>query len=541
MGLLREIAERHKGRQETLAWTMLCILAGLVLANSLTTSAFSPKLNRDEAEIVEYGRLMLEPNAGGCLEMMPSGRPETLFCWISCLTHELAYRTTHHHDIPRILAAAGWLLATLLGSLWLRQRGVPAGMACLVGLVLMLDPIGETPVRLGRPDSWVWAMTFLAALLVRVSFTAKSKAFLLAVLGGVCAGLLPWIWVTGFVLCPLVLLEWWDARKGQQAGNEKKLLIALMLGLTAGFFLGAVPVWGSLKNGASALMNMMQWNAGMQSSTSLLYVLKNVLFVVMLHPFFLMLVGCGMLSRGFWPWTLATLGLVGLMSATRIYDARYYYALPYMVPLLAEGADRLASKRNHAPWVITAVAIVFVFMSAALFDYRWVIMTPLAIGLIVAGWITVSSPTSSMLKYAVVLPALLAGFWASVVIRDYAAMQQAPVQDYKKLLALAEEKVGKGPIKVFCPYAFYFPGRQLGWEMYRFRIVPGADDIKKLMGKCDTVILDEDLADDNGLDVLAQEAGFGLVETFSLGEIAFRYQGLGQYGPFKLYRKSAVQ
>jgi hypothetical protein len=517
-------------------WLTFSVICGLLVINSLATVSFSPKLSRDEAEIVEYGRMMLEPQSPWCMTLTPDGKPETLLGWVSCLAHELVFRVTNHHDSPRILALLGCVAAAALAVFWLRQRGLPALPAGAVGILMLVDPIAETPVRYGRPDAWVCALAFLSAILVRHSGQAGRAALALAALGGVGAGVIPWVWVTGLILSPMVLLEWWDGRARDRASFGPRTLAAILAGMLAGFILSAIPVLGSLDAGTRALMDMMAWNAGTNASINLIYVIKDILWLVSIHPFTVMLVIAGAFQKDLRPWSLSLAAFLGIMLLTRIYDSRYYYLLPYMVPLLSEGGRRIFRDTTRGAWIMILVSFLSALLSTVQTDFRWTVLLPAATGLIVAAWSLTRARTSEELVRAAFAPAILCGLWWAVGIRDFSAAKHAQAHDYKKLVALVEKKIGRGPVKVFCPYSLYFPGRQLGWEMYRFRLKTPPAELEKLWNKCDVVVIDDDLMSDKVLDPHVLAAGFRLEETISAGASAFRFRG-GEYGPYRLYRK----
>ncbi|MBL9132636.1 MAG: hypothetical protein JNG86_15630 [Verrucomicrobiaceae bacterium] len=523
-----------EGHDETrLMWMVFWTVAGLLCLNAMATLPLTPRLSRDEAEIVEYGRLILGPSSDGCMALMPGGRPETLFGWISCLAWELGYQITHHHDAPRVLALLGWLAAAALVVVWMRSRGVAHWLAGGMGLLMLMDPLAETPVRHGRPDAWAAALAFFAALLVRRGSSGKKAALACSILAGVVAGIIPWVWATGFLLLPIVMLEWWDAR------HDFRSLLAVLGGMAAGFILAALPVAGALSSGMQAFVDLLKWNAETSASTSPVYVLKDTLWIFSIHPFFLMLVCAGLGARHLRAWMLMLAALLVFMLLTRIYDSRYYYLIPFMLPLAAEGARRLATDSWRLAWSLVTASFAAIILSMIQSQFRWTILVPVTGGLLTATWIALRPVTAAALRHAALLPALVCGLWWIVGLRDHAAAAQADSLDYRKLSMLVEVKVGRGPLKVFCPYSLYFPGRQLGWRMFRHRIDATPDDLAQLWKDCEVILIDSDLTSDQNLDPQVLKAGFQLTDTFSTGPSSFEFGG-GHYGPYRVYKRVAA-
>lgn len=531
----KDVREATPGRAPFSLWVLLM---ALIAVHSTWTLHFSPKLNRDESEIVEYGRVIMNPGTDwSCIET-PAGRSEAFFGYASAIVHELAYRMTNHHDAPRLLALAGLLVAACAALWWLRERGCDPWLAGSVALLLAVDPIFETAVRYGRPDSWTCALLMAACALVRVSARQQGRrATQTLVIAGMLAGFSPWLWPTAVITAPVVLAEFIDCQMiGKRTGGWRKLGILALAG-AAGLALGAVPMGSRLVPAFDAMMRIVNWNTGANTAAQAMYVLKDIVWLAVSHPFFLMLAVVGAIERRMWPWTALTVALFGCMLVTRIYDSRYLYLIPALIPLCANGAAMIAARTARMPGALGWTIVLSAFGSCLVMEYRFLYLVPLLLGPVV--WLLRDRlvPASMPVVVKACLPALVGALWWTGAVRDYSAWRHAPHQDFAAITAKFEEAVGKGPRIVYTPYSLYFTGRKLGWKMNRYQLVEKEDTMKTLFEKCEWIILDEDATADKRLGPAALASGFEPAGIPSLGHSSFMFRG-GGYGPYQLFKRA---
>ena len=93
----------------------------------LITIRISPVIWQDEVQIVDYGRVFLEPGTPWSVSFTPEGGPLGRVSYIGSLGQELAYRATGRSMAgPRVLSFLGALLAAYAAFRWLSLRnGLP--------------------------------------------------------------------------------------------------------------------------------------------------------------------------------------------------------------------------------------------------------------------------------------------------------------------------------------------------------------------------------------------------------------------------------
>jgi len=181
---------------------IVACLAAVVVATTLiahwSTLALSPMVARDEVEIVDYGRRLLDPTTEWGLSLDTNGRPAQSLFPVYLLLQRAWLALFGVTPIPvRTLSALCGVAAVAAFFLLLRLQGVGEKIAALSSLGLWFDPLFVTSLRMGRADTFAMMLALLACGAWSRALSQNSGS--LAALSGLLAGVSLAAWPTAAI------------------------------------------------------------------------------------------------------------------------------------------------------------------------------------------------------------------------------------------------------------------------------------------------------------------------------------------------------
>ncbi len=474
-------------RRDWLAWSVICLAVFILQA---ATVEFYPALYQDEVQILDIGRTVLDTDSQWAMSWDAATRqPIVPVSYLGPVLQELAYLVTEpSHVGGRILSLLSLLLAASCAFGWLRARSTPPTIALVLAAALLLDPLVNWHVRVGRVDCWVFASCLAACWLLRSTTQAgvTARQFKLRLLAaGALLAAAPFFWPTATMLLPLVLLELYYALQWRQrTSNSSALTVWLQaplvfgLGGAAMLALLCLPVllhWQVYLDGLRAVADVQVHAAAIQNP---------LLNLALVHdPAITVLAALSLFYRRETGLLIMLLLAAMSMYLTMVYAARVMYLIPYLLAMIAGAA--------------TVV------------------------------WAGNGAPRSRSLWQAGLALMLLWNAGTVLLFRTYTAVQQATSYAPEVLLPGLQRAVGAGSHRVLADeWHVYFAGRQLGWQMIR----PGAPLDKTgyatLLRTMDYVIVNQVPYNETTLN-LVKELGFELKQTLEFPQSPARDVNLG--------------
>jgi hypothetical protein len=479
------------GRLTENGWLKLWVGLGLVavVAHS-TTLVLSPVYWLDEAQILDWGRsLFFEPGTTWSMSWLPEGRPAASYGYLGPALQEAVFRLSGLQPwAPRLASVVGGVAAATVLVAWLRARGLSARASVLGGALLLVDPAFVQACRGGRVDGWAMAFAIGAAWALCRARGPGGHSMAWAGLAGVLAASAPFVWPTAAIVLVAVGLEL--VQLGRTAGLDRADRVRLVAafvgaGMMAAAILGGVYIalqGNPLAHWRDALG--MQFTSGEGLVQTPVQMVSALFEAVVRSPGIWVLAVLAATVRSARPLAIAAvLGLVVLVPSHL-----YVFRLLYLLPPLAAA-------------------------SATLYDCRQ--------QLIDQGRRRLAATAG-----AIVVVSMLWNTFISLGARQVVAWSERHDRDPRVVHEIAQ-RIGPGDHAVFVwEPAFYYPGRQLGWRMYRpFR---RSAPLPELLARMDFAI--------TGVDVdgnVMTAAGLVLVEAFTPPASSARY------GPYRLYRRAS--
>ncbi len=400
------------------------------LAITLPNLALWPTLFQDEMQIIDYGRVFLDPSTDWSMGwLVHESAPMTSMAYLGVALQELAYLAGSPSILgARMSSVLGAVLASSLLLGWLRARNTPALVALVLSLAFLLNPIFNESYRQGRVDSWAFVCFFAAAWLLREgtrNLPMNGRARLLLFLSGVFAGLSLYIWPSSLSLMPLFLVELlvavWIAAGGGAAksfGQSVRVAVPIALGGLVTTGLLAVPILLELSTYLRNLeyaVEVQKYAASIQRPLLALY---NVY-----DPWLIPLTLLSLLLPRNWPYVPALGIAVAVMYQTMVYPMRVLYLLPYLMVIMA-GALTWVVQDRTAP--------------------RRKLVIVLALALMVGG-----------------------NVWVSAWQRPHLAVSQAEARSPAQFDEQLRSSIGAGEFRVLTTeWEIYYAARALGWKTY---------------------------------------------------------------------------
>ncbi|MEY4576350.1 MAG: hypothetical protein RL701_1053 [Pseudomonadota bacterium] len=427
-GPAQRLLERFDGASARQAW--LCIGALLcVVGVHLSTLTLSPPHWQDECQIVDWGRATIfEPNTHWSVNMLDDGRNVPMLPFVGPALQELAYRALAPNPIgtrlATLFAAAG---AVSCFFVWLKRRGGNSWESLLASGLLFLDTVFTSSYRGARVDAWALLACFGSLALLRGGVIRKSLTSGRVMAVGAGLTLAPFIWPSATMLAPIAIAEFYSVAFGtphaRKSDNRTRLLRLLRFAAIGGAALALV-VLGFLywrnPNAFALASTMVRSQFGNRPQTVLeranaCWITFRSSPVAWLAALFLVL---RLPDRA----TMAATGcvLVVLLSSL-LYSHRVLYLMPYAAWIVAEALRNLRVRRNTS-------------------RPAWAVLVLLGCG----------------------------AAMATLGLRTVLALEQRAGRDPAQLLPIAQHYIGAKKARVYLEeFAFYFAGRQLGWEIIR--------------------------------------------------------------------------
>ena len=496
-------------------WWLWCLVGVVVCAVHLTTLTISPTYWQDEVQIVDLGRVTLNPTSSDwSITWSDDDRPRNYLTYVGPVLQEMAYRIAGSSSAgPRISSILGALVAATVALGWLLSRGVPQAASWLLCLAFFLDPLLVQGYRGARVDVWAMAFCLTSCWVLRHVLSQSDKRlpskWFVMLAGGLAAAAV-FLWPTSIVLYPLIMVELaYLVRKIKEAASWKSTVSYLLAFAAGGLVLTVLLIIPVIHQAVWMFDSMQKEVVQRVTSYSLIDSVRATIIVFRTTPILPLVALVGALYRreGWLIVAIAVAVIIVLNSFS--YDHRVVYLLPYFLVLSAGFYQHLEERGSGK-------------------TYRRV-GTMLLIGL---------------LAWSVGL---------TLVLRPMLAWSQKAERNPKILLEAAEASIGAGTYHVLVdPWEFYYAGRTLGWKIYR----PDPDgefsevDRQKLLEHMDYALFRyiDYVPYIERLDSVMSQAGLYHRDTLMTsqeypeedGEILSflgRFRGAKPYGPYLLYRR----
>lgn len=165
----------------------------------------------DGVWIVEFGRLYLQPDSGYSMYMLPDGSTLRFFANLGPAIAEWLFRVSGSLSAFRLLNVLAMLALANAVRVLAAARGVPAGLAWLLGLALLVEPTLLQSVVVGRADALALAVLANGILLAdrgRACLRAGTTGWWQLAVGYAACVVAPSIWVSVAFAGVLALAHW---------------------------------------------------------------------------------------------------------------------------------------------------------------------------------------------------------------------------------------------------------------------------------------------------------------------------------------------
>jgi hypothetical protein len=442
----------------TRVWVLWLLIGAATLVVFLTTLEIFPRVTQDGSQIIELGRVFLDPSTSWSANwLVKESQPLFPLSYIGSTIQELAYVAGAPSIMgPRLLAVVGALVATSFALAWMISRGTPPWAALFIALAFLLDPIFSSSYREGRVDSLAFAAILSACWLLRLALIRAEnhqRIYWHTFFAGSLAGLSPFLWPTSLALLPLVLLEFFYLAKFFWQRTEENRFIYLR-SIVAWFISGGI-----------------------------------ITVAFLLLPIFI--------NWEYYPASLAEGARIQQIASVIKHSIIGMYAVhdPFIIPIILVS---LLVRRE--PGLIVAIVLALIMMSQTMiYKMRILYLLPYLIAF-VAGACAELSMRSDVQRRRMVLYSLLGFLLAfnisiTLVKRPMVALHQKNARLPENITRSMEKAIGSGPQNVFTQeWDMYFAGRALGWNIYKIfgRISPGTPEFEAFLANMDWVILRTD-------------------------------------------------
>ncbi len=354
-------------------WRWWSLFLALVLAIFLPSLGSAPLVWQDEVQIVDFGRVVLDPGTDWAVTWSTSDQKAVPpISYLGCVAAELAHRVTGGVLGSRLLCiAGGFLLGSLVLALLL-QQGAPVLASLLFAALMILDPGLVQDYRAGRLDALAMAFVLGGALCLQRH--ARSHDWRWLVAGALALACAPYIWLRAVMALPAALLPLIFAG----TMPDRKLLVTLLalVGLTAaGAALLLPPAWGGLMMAGSQAYSPMQLFSGLTENRWLntpwllfLRMLEDILRCCSLAVPLLLLAAVGFIKAlAGKELTALRKVLVGLVVVTtliiefKLTTGLHHYTALYLAPLfvlLAQHGITVFAPGGRVRWLVAGMALL---------------------------------------------------------------------------------------------------------------------------------------------------------------------------------------
>jgi hypothetical protein len=488
-------------------WAALIAAVGVVFVIQLLTLRVQPTVFQDEVQIIDYGRTALDPSSTWAVSWnVQQSSPILSASWLAVAFQELAYRASRGSLLgPRISAMLGAVLAALCCFGWLRARHALNGLALLLALLLLIDPVFSKIYRQGRVDGFAIAAALGACWLLRLAVrraatgqSSRAQVFGAAALTAAS----PFLWATAPALFPLIALEAWYLVKASWTSTPKigavlVVLVPGVVGLVIAASLVAIPL----------AVDWELYSAGMESSGAVqaraAVIQNSVIDLFLVHDpgLSLLVLGALVLCRE-WGLFIALAAALAIISGTMIYLPRVLYLIPYFLAIVAAAYAHASKPGKH--------------LSLAK-SLRYLLAFSLALGIT---WV--------------------------LVLRPAVAYMNWPANDPAQVTVALERAIGPGNHRVLLEFwEAYYAGRSLGWVMYRAGSPVSMVDYVEFAATMDFAVLLKhgsyaDISRSQLVEagfVLTDEIDFAQARAITLPLLGFTFPG-GGYPSIQVYENA---
>jgi len=411
-------------------WLVVVLVITLIHLSTIRTA---PYLHLDEFMIIDLGRTILNPHTNWSIAWMTSmNQPVFIWFYLGAITQETIYQYAGEFG-PRLFSLAGALVAAFTMFKWLLLRGTEQIPACILSIAFLSDPLFVQSFSMGRLDSWTMACCIAAcAVLQNIRRINNQRTFHIHIwLAGAIVMIAFLIWPSAIFLIPLIFIELFQvaSQRAQFPANVIKITAYFVLSILLTGLIMTLPISKILTSQLINILNSFATNTRSGTGPQLLsyYPLeqaKEAARIIKYTPvlFFLTLIA----SLG---WLRKEL-IIGLCIAflimvfTVVYIHRIQYLLPYFFVIISEIYRRREPAEKQ-------------------------------------------SALKKSLKNTGLIALLSWGIGISVVGRALLANNNNSLRDRKLVYDAAASMIGTGNFTVFIPGEFYYPGRILGWRMYK--------------------------------------------------------------------------
>jgi len=471
---------------------------------------------------LELGRIVLDPTTSWSIAWL-TDRAESVFFWsyIGPVMQEMSYQAVGQIG-PRVSAIIGGLLASTILVGWLVARKTSPGIAFLLGLVFLLDPLFVQGYTMGRVDGWAIGLSLCACLILRNAINKPPVTGFInrpLLLAGAFAALAFFIWPSAIFIFPLIILEFFYLAKTYKVTDKKRAVLHITQFALGGLIMGVLillPIATLLYTQFEKVIEGFTVNTrfgakwgekpeGLALFASSLEILRVLKFTPFLFLFGLL----ALIMRQQTGLLIACLFAAFLMLSTLVYLQRVQYLLPYFITSIA---------------VFSQIEIA-------------------------------NSKLRKLFKPLVIITLLIWPLSLSLGVRTALALDNESERDRHLVFDAARSMIGQGKHMVYIPYEFYYSGRSLGWQMYKPYLAFGdtlsTDALKKVLPHVDYVIMyewevqksfDEQLKkdglEDRGTFYIYKDATgkSDITKTTNISRIRNLYSIFRKpYGPYKLY------
>lgn len=517
-------------------WKISFVVLALISAILLITMDVAPYLYSDEFMIVDLGRVILHPSTNWSIAWLTNlDKPVFLWSYIGPVLQELNYEMIGQYG-PRIFAILGGIAAEITVVAWLLSRGTQTKAAFILGFIFLLDPIFVQAFTMGRVDAWAIAFCIASCWLLRKDSNFLSNRILNRhiFLSGSFAVVAFFVWPSALFLYPLILSELIILHKTLQ-GNQNakrrsfKPFFTFFFGGLIAVILLLIPIiphlFFQIQNIIEGFKTNVRSGPSNESKSVATYALNQFIEIFRVLKFSPIIILLALISfivsaKRQIALLIALATSIFIMILTVVYIHRVLYLLPYF---MAFAANLFQVKRDR----------------------------------------NISSILEKVKKTGLGTAVAWAVFF-SLLIRTTLALNKTEERNRQLVYDAARALIGEGHYKVLIiPYEFYYPGRLLGWEMYKPYLAQNdpltAPILKQVLPHVDFVITHH-LSEMTG-DFVQQlnASGFtdkGIYEVYDKPlEFSEQYHGITTnnirvrnlysifrkpYGPYKLFVRRSV-
>jgi hypothetical protein len=414
-------------------WSLWLIILGVVFGIHCITLTISPTVWIDEVNVLEHGRIILDPNTDWSI--LWSGKPLYLFTYLGAVFQELAFRVTQSMVGPRLSSILGAFLAGTFTLAYGKTRQIPQKIALMLALVLVLEPMFVQSYRGARVDSWAIAFCMGSCwffCLASSRLQQRKSATPWVLLAGGFAAAAQFAWLSSPMLFPLIVVEGIGLLQISSSPRQGlRLAVLALLGWAGTTLLLLLPILPHFTEAVQGFQLLATVNQTLRERGNLISEIKLVVIDIIatykFDPFLLILFVAGLMFARNRKLVLVSLFVIFLTVSTKVYALRCIYLLPYLMCVVGDVFKPLPqtaprNREKQQKFVVGLLALTLL-------------------------WCLVFS----------------------LLLRPANALKQNQARDPGILQQAGLSLMGKGPHSVYLSEPdLYYVGRSLGWKMYNF-------------------------------------------------------------------------